>query len=125
MPPREPEAMLWDILQACDGIVRRTRGVTVERFCEDEDLRLICERLLSNMCEAAASHARARPDLASRIRRIDEIARFRNFVVHAYFLIDPPRLWPIVSEHVPSLREDSMAILRSLSPSDPDVPLEP
>ena len=123
MQPRDPAAFLWDVVQACDGIARRIKGLDADRFAANEDLRLICERLLSNGCEAVRAFVRLRPDLAWRLRNHGDILHFRNFLTHVYFSIDPRKLWPILEEHVPVLREDARVLLRELSPEDPQVDL--
>jgi uncharacterized protein with HEPN domain len=98
---RADDQRVVDILTAADGLARRLR-VGFETWERDEDLRLVTERLVEIIGEAARS-------LSQEYRlRHDEIdwsgfAGLRNVLIHAYHRIDAKLLWTAATVDVPNL----------------------
>lgn len=120
MPLREPAAFVFDLVSACRRIRQYTEGYTREAFLGDLKTRDAVERQLSIAGEAVVQLRGIDRPLAERLGPIDQIAGFRNILVHAYFRIDPGEVWSIVAEHVPPLLIAAEALLATMPP--PQMP---
>ncbi len=101
MPPDPSDAAyLWDMLDACRGVVGSVGPLTFEQYCADEDLRLAAERRIEIIGEAAGrvSHSfqKANPEIPWR-----KIIAQRHVLAHEYGQVDNDLIWTVVHIHVP------------------------
>jgi len=101
MPPTA-EDRLKDIIEAINHIQTRTAGKTIRDFEDSLDLRLIVERLMQIVCEAAHKLPR---DIKAASSDIDwkGINDFGNLLRHAYHDTKPEIVWSIVTVELPQL----------------------
>ena len=116
---REPKSYLWDAGEAVDAIVAFTRGRTVEDFERDLLLRSAVERQFEIIGEALGNLARHEKALAEQIPDLPQIVAFRNILVHGYAVVDNQRVWRVVHESLPKLR-DTLNRLLGEAPSGGD-----
>ena len=102
------------ILDAIDKIAEALTGFTYESFDQDWQKRLVIERLLEIIGEAA-NHLS--PELRNAHPQIPwpQIIGMRNLVSHEYFRIDTRTIWLTAIESVPKLRSDIEKIVNELS----------
>ena len=95
--------------KAVRGLLGFVEGKTYQDVLDNEGLRLIVERELEIIGEAASkispAFREAHPEIAWR-----SIIGLRNVIVHAYGDIDYERLWQIVINQIPELQ----ALLQNL-----------
>ncbi len=89
-------------------IADRTRA----DFENDLMLRAATERALQIVGEALSQLARLDGDLASKIPDLSDIVGLRNILVHGYAKVNLDRLWRVLHEDVPILRQHLQALLR-------------
>ena len=106
---------LSDILTAILEIesFMETRPRMYETFCKDILFRRGVERNIEIMGEAMNQALKIRSDLPITSSR--KIVDTRNFVIHAYDSLKPDILWAIVINHMPILKSEVEAILKSES----------
>ena len=104
---------LWDMYQAAKGIVKAMKGVDLERYITDENLRLMIERRIEIIGEAARrlseSFREAHPEIQWR-----KIINQRNFLIHAYDEIDDERIWRLTVNQIPDLLSKLTTLLPPL-----------
>jgi len=78
--------------------------------------RLIQDAVLRNLHTLTESTQRLSEALKARHPEIDwqELAGFRNVLVHDYLGVDTGRVWEIMERQLPDLRRDTEAILQEL-----------
>lgn len=98
---RGDEHRLADILAAADKLAARL-DLPFERWLADEDLRLVTERLVEIVGEAARAMT---DDGRAAYPSIDwtGLVGLRNVLVHAYHRIQPELLWAASTVDVPAL----------------------
>ena len=110
---RDDRARLLDILEAIEGIERRS-GIDKDTFERDELVQTFMVHNTQVLGEAAAQLSeefRAKhPDIPWRA-----ISSMRNAVVHAYFRVDLDAVWTVVQNDLPSLKQRIQAILEEES----------
>jgi uncharacterized protein with HEPN domain len=102
---REPSKLLWDARDAADAILEFTRGKSVAEYSADPVLSSAVERKFEIIGEALSQLARIAPAMAGEIPELPRIVAFRNILVHGYAVVDPARVWRIVIEELPALRD--------------------
>ncbi len=102
MPP-SPEDRLNDIHHSIAEIEAFLQGTTFDAFSADRGLRLITERLLEIICEAAR-HLPS--DIKAEAHELDwrKMVDFANRLRHAYQSTDVEVVWDIVQNHIPPLK---------------------
>lgn len=115
--PRNREAYLQDIIDACDSIDLALSRVDTEGYLADRVIRSAVEREFIIIGEAIASLTRIDPDLAARITHARLIVGFRNRLVHAYAAIDDEAVLRIAERDVPVLRDEVRVLLARSSKS--------
>ena len=93
------------ILDAIDKIAEALDGFTFDSFRQDWQKRLVIERLLEIVGEAARQLTLELKDNHSHIPW-PKIVGMRNLVSHEYFRIDAKTIWLTATESVPELRDD-------------------
>lgn len=110
---RDDLERLRDILKAIDHILDKTIGGR-SAFNNDEMLRVWVLHHLQIIGEAARSLS-----AEFRQRHPDKVwtkaAGMRNILVHHYFEINTTRIWNVVLEDLPSLRDRVESLLREQS----------
>jgi uncharacterized protein with HEPN domain len=105
---------LLDMLHHARGVVSAIKGVTFDDYTDDEDLRMIVERRVQIIGEAAKRVSRdfqeAHPEIPWR-----KIAGQRNVLVHEYGEIQDDLMWKLVTVSIPEL-------IRQLEPIVPSSP---
>ena len=109
---------LYDILQACDLLVRFTEGKTFADYAADALLRSGVERQFGVVGEALAQALRVDPGLAERIAGTRRIIAFRNRLVHGYASVVDEVVWGILETNVPALRRDVARLLEESADED-------
>ena len=102
---RDPKAYLWDAHEAIDAVLEFTSGRNLEDFQQDVMLRSAVERQLEIVGEALNQLDRHNHDVANRIPDLPQIVGFRNILIHGYATVDPERVWLIIQQSLPGLRE--------------------
>jgi uncharacterized protein with HEPN domain len=103
MPPeRGDTAFLWDMREQALRLAELFRGVDRASFLTDENLRLVAERRLEIIGEAAS---RVSPEFRSAHPEIPwrQIVGQRNILIHDYGQIIAERVWESASRDAPEL----------------------
>jgi uncharacterized protein with HEPN domain len=104
------EAWILDMLNACRRIQRYAQGVDGVTFLGDELRQDAIVRQLTVLGEAAKrvslEYLTAHPEIPWQ-----QIAGFRDIVVHQYERVDLPRVWQIVTEHLVLLAAQLAALV--------------
>ena len=114
---RNPKAYLWDAREAIDAIAAFTLGRTQDDFQQDLMLRSAVERQFEIVGEALSQLARRDAALAEQIPNLPQIVGFRNILIHGYAIVDSDRVWRVVHENLPELREVMDRLLADTPPS--------
>ncbi len=117
--PRSAEMYLLDIQKAANYLIRRTAGLTLEDYLQDEDLRYAVERNFILIGEAVVLLRRNHPDVCERLDNESGIISFRNFIVHQYWSIDDQQVWSTLITKVLPLRNAIDKLLSQMQ-TDPD-----
>jgi len=98
---RGDEHRTADILDAADKLAARL-AIDYDAWAADEDLRLVTERLLEVIGEAARAMTESARSLHPEVDWTGFIG-LRNVLVHAYHRIQPDLLWHAATVDVPTL----------------------
>lgn len=107
-------ALLWDMREHASKLVELLAGMDEADFLQDENVRLITERRIEIIGEAA-NHVS--PQLRAKHPEVPwrQITAQRNVIIHAYGDIIPERLWQSGTEDARILVPLLDAIIKSLS----------
>jgi uncharacterized protein with HEPN domain len=109
------DAWLLDMLNACRKIQRYAQGVDDAAFLNDELRQDAIIRQLIILGEAAKrvsqDYCRTHPEIPWQ-----QIAGFRDVVVHQYERVDLPRVWRIVTEDLNRLAAHLAALVPQKAP---------
>lgn len=100
------------ILDAIDKIERVVDGIQIDQFRDNWQKRLLVERLLEIIGEAANRISVECQDQYSQVPWM-QMRNMRNFISHEYFRVDVGILWDTATESIPVLRPDIEEILHS------------
>ena len=109
--PRDPRAYLWEALEASIHIGDFVREKSLRDYENDLLLRSGVERQLEIIGEALNSLSRSDAELASRVPDLRNIVGLRNILIHGYAEVDDARVWDLVSDHLPTLRDTLQTLL--------------
>lgn len=111
--PREYELFLRDMLEAAQAIQTYTQGMTLKTFLKD---RLRYDAVMYNLFVIGEAVKNIPDDVQARYADVDwrRIAGLRNLIAHAYFGINPERIWTIIEKNVPELQDQVETILDDL-----------
>ena len=110
MPQRDAVLLLTDIVTAC-GVVRDATSIAKEAYLADAIRRSAVERQIEVIGEALARLLQQEPGLSLRFPDAREVIRFRNFLAHAYHLVDHEQVWKIVRTDLETVRHRAVEIL--------------
>jgi uncharacterized protein with HEPN domain len=103
MPPDERDAAyLLDMLHHARGILRTVDARTRDHYLADEDLRLLVERRVLIIGEAACHISQEFKDAHPQIPW-HKIVGQRNILAHAYGEVDDEIMWDAATISVPEL----------------------
>ena len=109
---------LRDILDAIDRTQRALTGMTFDEFRDQDILHAaLCHYVL--IISEASRHVSDQQKADHAHIRWRQIADIGNLIRHAYFRVDPERLWNIYLDEMPLLRSVVVQMLRDQS-SDSD-----
>lgn len=100
--PRSDIAYVEDMLARVRRIRSKTKGVSWERFRDDEDLHDIVERSISIIGEAARKVSGEYRYAHPEVPWVDTM-NIRHKIVHDYFEVSYTVLWSVVKEELPAL----------------------
>jgi uncharacterized protein with HEPN domain len=108
------KANILAILDACDKISKYVEGISsAHQFFEEAivfDATLMNFVVIGEMVDRiSADVKKSHPDIDWR-----KIKDFRNIVSHDYLGIDAEEVWQIIHDHLPSLREKLIALLKEI-----------
>ena len=111
MQPEGDAAYLLDMLEHARGVLRSVRGRTLDDYRDDEDWRLLLERRVEIIGEAARRVSEdfrtAHPEIPWR-----KIVAQRNILAHEYGDIDDEIMWGVATISMPEL----VRLLEPLAP---------
>jgi uncharacterized protein with HEPN domain len=111
MSPRGGQALVQDILDACNEILAFTTGMDYESFSQDLKTIRAVELNFIIIGEAAGGIPEeikeAHPEVPWHYMRA-----MRNRLVHVYFEVDPRLVWDTVRNDIPSLIRTLKSLLQ-------------
>lgn len=98
--PRDDAARVRDIVEACDRIVKATRGLDRESFAEND---LAIRAVLYDFAVIGEAAKGVSPGLRAAHGEIpwSEMAGMRDVVIHQYFGVDADIVWRAATVSVP------------------------
>ena len=103
--------LLCDIWDSAKAIVQYTNGVTREAFMANSEKQDAVLRRFEIIGEALNRIDRLDPPTAARIAELRRIVDFRNRIIHGYDTVDDATVWGIIEGHLPTLLEQTEALL--------------
>ncbi|MDP2662527.1 MAG: DUF86 domain-containing protein [Dehalococcoidia bacterium] len=115
---REIRDYLQDILESVAAVEEFTRGLSFDEFSSD---RQRVYAALHGLFIVGEATRRIPPNLRRKHPEIPwtSIIGLRNVVAHEYFAVYLPRIWEIVHEEIPNLRETVAAMLKDVEEHSP------
>lgn len=110
--PRDVAAHLHDALVACQDIQQMVSGLSFEHYESDKRTRLAVERSFQIIGEALVALRRHSPEMIDAVTEADDVIRFRNVLVHAYFNLDKHTVWDSIQIDLPKLHAKLAALMR-------------
>lgn len=111
-------AFLWDMREQAVRLIKLLEGIDEAMFLSNEDVRLVAERRIEIIGEAA-SHVSSQ--LRSQHSEIPwrQIVGQRNILIHAYGEIIPQRVWDSAFRDAPELLRMLDALISQLEENSP------
>ena len=113
-PDTRDAGYLFDMLQHAQGVTREVEGRTLDDYGYDENLRLVVERRIEIIGEAARLVSKAFREANPSIPWRKIIAQ-RNILAHEYGEIEDEIMWRVATVSIPEL----MTLLEPLVPPLP------
>ncbi|MCA9288198.1 MAG: DUF86 domain-containing protein [Phycisphaerales bacterium] len=113
-PDAGDAALLLDMRNACDLVIRFVDGRTFDQYRTDPLLRSGVERQIEIVGEAARRISKAFRDAHPEIAWRPIVAQ-RHILAHEYGEVEDDLVWRVATTHIPALR----ALLDPLVPSPP------
>jgi len=109
--PRKTAKHLEDIRDAAEFIGDTLRGRTLEDYRRDRMVRQAVERNLEIIGEAVNRLVKDEETAASELGDYRRIIAFRNVLAYGYDLVDDERVWQVIQESLPVLKQRAEAML--------------
>jgi uncharacterized protein with HEPN domain len=110
--PRDTNAYLHDIIDACDSIAPILCGISIEDYIGLREKRSAVEREFIIIGEATSTLSRFSPETLNRLSDGRKTIGFRNILTHNYASVDHETVYETALQDVPKLREECVAMLR-------------
>jgi uncharacterized protein with HEPN domain len=101
------------MLDSCRFLLELSKQETVERYVSDRAFRGAVERELQIIGEAMMQLRALDPAEVERIGESQRIIGFRHVLVHGYDVLDPTVVWFVVTDKLPTLRDELESLLGS------------
>jgi uncharacterized protein with HEPN domain len=103
---------LKHIRDECEYLVEMSKGISFEKFFEEETLKRAFVRSLEIIGEATKKISE---DFKQKHPHVNwkEMAGMRDVLIHDYFGINYTIVWDVVVNHIPSLLESINEIIKS------------
>jgi uncharacterized protein with HEPN domain len=109
---RSPLEYLQHILDETEYLIKHAAGLSKEKFIQDDTLRRAFVRSIEIIGEATKNI----PDeFKQKYAQIDwrPMARMRDKLIHGYFGVDYDIVWDVVTNEIPTLRQEIEKILQN------------
>ena len=99
---RDESLYLADIQEACEKVIRFTKGMTYKEFFRDD---LHFDAVLRNLEIIGEAVKNVSEETRQKYSNIKwrKIAGFRDIVAHGYFGVNDETVWDIVENEIPTL----------------------
>ena len=101
---RDYKLYLNDIIESIALIERYSTGISEDQFIEDVDTQDKIIRRIEVIGEAVSNLPRSLKE-KNPSPIWEKVSEFRNFIVHHYFEASFGRLWKVVKEDIPLLKQ--------------------
>lgn len=109
---RKAKKYLHDILVCIEGVEEHVGPKRIyEEFAKSRTMKMAVERELSIIGEAIKRLSAAAPEV--KIENAQKIISTRNILAHEYDSVDDITIWGIVVNHLPKLKDEVQALLKS------------
>ncbi len=113
---KNPDIRLYinDMKESAKKILDKTQGLSLQEFRDNEFLQLAIERLFEILGEAANRIPKMQQENYPQIPWA-RIIGLRNIIIHAYDKVNTERLFEVIQENLPQLKEELDKIWQELS----------
>jgi uncharacterized protein with HEPN domain len=108
---RKAPKLLEDIRDAAVFIEQCAASKSLDEYRHDRLLRQAIERNLEIIGEAIRRLMSVDPETAARVSRHRQIIAFRNLLIHGYDVVDDARVWQVLNQDLPALRQEIEVLL--------------
>lgn len=112
MSKRSAQLLLGDIFESIEKIQKFTKGMSFDKFINDDKT---VDAVIRNFEIIGEASNRLPDEFREKHVEIDwaRIRGFRNRIVHDYFGIDHSIVWEIIKGYVPELSKSIQKIMKS------------
>ncbi|MFQ6071915.1 MAG: DUF86 domain-containing protein, partial [Methanosarcinales archaeon] len=110
MYKRGNKEYLLDIYNACNQILKYTKGINKREFMENEEKQDAIVRNLEILGEAVKNISETFREKHPEVQW-KEIARTRDKLIHFYFGVDYDVVWDIITVDIPRLKKQVKIII--------------
>lgn len=103
--PRDLGMYCAEILAACEDIVQFVGTMTREEYSANALVRAAVERKFEVIGEALRHAIELEPLLEAKITDARLIVKFRNVLIHGYYLVDDTIVWDVIHHKLSTLRQ--------------------
>jgi uncharacterized protein with HEPN domain len=111
--PRELAMYYAEILRACDDIVSFVGNMTLPEYSSNALVRAGVERKFEIIGEALRHAIELEPLLEAKITDARLIVKFRNVLIHGYYLVDDTIVWDVIQTKLGILRQQIEHVKRT------------
>ncbi len=110
---KEPKIFLKHIIEEIEYLQPKMEKLKYEEFVNNEDIKRIFVRSLEVIGEATKNLPE---NFRSKYPQVEwkNMARLRDVLIHQYFGINYERIWDIVKNKIPVLKEQIESILKEI-----------
>ena len=108
---RGDREFLLDMLHACNNIIKYTKNLNRDDFCNND---LIRDAVIRNIEILGEASKRISNNLKQKYPEVEwsQISRTRDKIIHYYFGVNPDIIWDIVTKNIPPLLKKLQFILK-------------
>lgn len=107
---RDYKLFIDDIRESIRLIEEYTKNISEQQFKQDKKIQDAVIRRLEIMGEAVKNIPNSLKEKNKNVLWF-EISQFRNLIVHSYFEISLNRIWVVVKEDIPKIKESIKKIV--------------